>query len=163
VAEARAVPSSTARVARAKTSCSVPEAQPTDVVRRGSAGIDSWAEGTDDLGVRRLLFMNDYDADPVWDLASEGMVNLDQLPVGNELRERVRAWACEWSERARSGDEGAGSDSEQFDVVGRRLWQELRTALCDVAEIGYVSFRGETRHVQWHPDGPVEPCPPLGA
>ena len=27
-----------------------------------------------------MLFMNDYYADPVWDLASEGMVSLDQLP-----------------------------------------------------------------------------------
>jgi hypothetical protein len=128
---------------------------------RGVAGIDSGSVGTDDLDVRKLLLMNDYDADPVWDLASEGMVGLDQLPVPNELRERVRAWAREWSERARSDDKGAGSDGEQFDAVGRRLWQELRTALSDVAEIGCVSFPGETRHVQWHPDGPVEPCPPL--
>jgi hypothetical protein len=110
--------------------------------------------------MRRLLFMNDHDADPVWDLASEGMVSLDRLPVRNELRERLRAWACEWRERALADDEGAGSDGEQFDVVGRRLWQELRTALWEVAEIGYVSFPDGTRHVQWHPDGPVEPCPP---
>jgi hypothetical protein len=101
-----------------------------------------------------MLFMNDYDADPVWDLASEGMVSLDELPVRNELRERVRAWACEWSERELSDKEGAGSDGEPFDAVGRRLWQELRTALRDAAEIGYVSFAGATRHVRWHPDGP---------
>jgi hypothetical protein len=105
--------------------------------------------------------MNDYYADPVWDLASEGMVSLDQLPVRNELREQVRAWACEWSERGLSGDEVADSDGEHFDAVGRRLWQELRTALREVAELGYVSFPDGTRHVQWRPDGPVEPCPPL--
>jgi hypothetical protein len=32
-----------------------------------------------------MLFMNDYDADPVWDLASEGMVSLDELPVRNDF------------------------------------------------------------------------------
>jgi hypothetical protein len=105
--------------------------------------------------------MNDYDADPIWDLATEGMISLDELPVPNELRDRVRAWAREWSERALAAN-GADSDGEQFDVVGRRLWKELRTALCAVAEIGDVSFLGASRHVQWHPDGPVEPCPPLG-
>jgi hypothetical protein len=110
--------------------------------------------------MRRLLFMADYNADPVWDLATEWMVNLDQLPVPDDLRERVRAWAGEWTERALIDIRGAGFGSEPFDAVGRRLWQELRTALCDVAELGYVSFPDRTRHVQWHPDGPVEPCPP---
>jgi len=43
-----------------------------------------------------LLLMADYLADPVWTRTSSGaggcMVPLDRLPLGAELKSRLRAW-----------------------------------------------------------------------
>lgn len=45
-----------------------------------------------------LLLMADYLADPVWTRTSSGaggcMVPLDRLPLGAELKGRLRAWAA---------------------------------------------------------------------
>jgi hypothetical protein len=104
--------------------------------------------------------MTDYYADPVWDVESVGMVDLDRLPVPDELRQRVRGWAREWDAWATEDDFGGGSDAdgERLAAAGRMLWQELRTKLVGKAELGF--FPDGTRHVQWEPDGRVEPCPP---
>lgn len=111
----------------------------------------------------RLLFMPDYFADPLWDLDSEGMVDLDRLGLDPALVTRVRDWAREYTERGQAGeweDALAGAEGAALQAAGHALWLELRTALAPAHDVGYVTFPGDSRHVQWHADGPIEPCPP---
>lgn len=111
----------------------------------------------------RLLFMPDYLADPLGDLDSEGMIDLDQLPIDVALRARTRSWAAEYTERGQTSgwaDPFAGPEGVALRTAGHALWLELRTVLAPAHEVGYVSFPDDTRHVQWHPGGPLEPCPP---
>ena len=114
---------------------------------------------------RRLLFMADYSADPLWDLESEAMVALERLPLTEATRASVRAWASRWEAIA----------SSEFDLVaaevpkeacatlerdGRAVWQQVRRELGDDWQVGWVTFPNGRRHVQWHPKGPTEPCSP---
>jgi hypothetical protein len=43
---------------------------------------------------------------------------------------------------------------------GSVLWSTLQEELGPDWQVGWLSFPDGIRHVQWTPDGPVEPLPP---
>ena len=114
-----------------------------------------------------LLFMGDYGADPLWDAATEAMVDADQLPLSQSLRDDVREWARAWEERARTeiGAEDAAfasgvdsspvpvSDWERLDRDADALCQRLRHELGSGWLVGKVSFHDGARQVQWEAGG----------
>ncbi|NLJ53533.1 MAG: hypothetical protein GX344_05295 [Intrasporangiaceae bacterium] len=60
----------------------------------------------------------DYSADPVW--AVDGMVDLDELPITDDLRDRLRAWNAEWEELV-------GVRTGRFRIIdkdGHRRWKQ---------------------------------------
>ena len=122
-----------------------------------------------------LLFMPDYSADPVWDPASEWMVNLDELPIMEGTRVAIRAWAARWE--ARAWQELASEDAEEVAISGSSepvtpeaseaierdgllLCQRLRNELGDDWRVGPVSLEDNERSVQWETYGPVTPLAP---
>jgi hypothetical protein len=121
--------------------------------------------------VQSLLFMADYGADPLWDLASGAMVNVDRLEIGAETRAALRDWAKRWdalaSTQMRSDDVEAGMSNSPADPVPTHVWEDLDREgrkLCDHLRqelgpdwrVGWTSFPDSRRHVQWEPNGPVE-------
>lgn len=114
--------------------------------------------------LRRLLFMPDYDADPLWDLATEAMVNLDQLPISDATRTLVREWAARWEAVAwaeiETADDVPADARIALERVGRAAWQQVQRELGDDWQVGWASFPDHRRHVQWRPGGPIEPCLP---
>lgn len=122
---------------------------------------------------RDLLFMPDYEADPLWDAATEGMVSLDKLPVTDGTKQRVRAWAVRWDELATQdmyadyghtpelADKAVPAEVwSEHEREGLAVWRDLKRELGDEWRVGWVSFPDGRRHVQWEPDGPVELCLP---
>jgi hypothetical protein len=114
--------------------------------------------------------MTDYGADPLWDLAGDDMIDLDRLPVSDDLRAAVRDWARAHDRlayRAMDVEDGvagavAPSEAQWADSKreGRRLWLAVREELAGRFEVGYVTFDERGRCVQWEPDGQVVACPP---
>jgi len=122
------------------------------------------------------LFFGDYGADPLWAVPSEGMVDVETLPVSHEVCSSVREWAHEWERlawlqmEAEDGFAGmpgpdaqpvAAAQWEELERSGRLVWQRLRVELGDGWRVGWAEFPGlPVRHVQWEPEGLVEPFPP---
>lgn len=128
------------------------------------------------LRVRRLLFFPDHGADPVWDLASEAMVPLESLPISDQLRESIRAWTLQWeklaSQQMEADDVEAGQQERPAGPVtpeqwaanrreGRAQWQRLQAELGGSWRVGWADFNEDERRVQWQPDAPLKPCPPV--
>lgn len=114
---------------------------------------------------RRLLFMPDYYADPFWDLETEGMVDLDTLPLRGPTRGAVRRWAARWERAAWAQLEEAADDIPEDELKalerdGLVVWERVRRELGDDWQVGWASFPDGDRHVQWQPGGPVVPCVP---
>ena len=81
----------------------------------------------------------DYTADPVW--AHDGMVDLDELPITDDLRDRLRQWNADWEELV-------GARTERFTIIdkdghrrwideGRNLAHRLQRELGPGVEISY--------------------------
>jgi hypothetical protein len=116
--------------------------------------------------VHRLLFFPDYLADPVWEADGGGMVSLDDLPVGTDVRASVRAWSKRWEQLAKRDmaveDSAAGTGSEVVERVsqaewevlergGRQAWQQLQAELGDGFLVGWAHFDGGEPQVEWIP------------
>jgi hypothetical protein len=112
---------------------------------------------------KALLFMPDYDADPIWSLDDEAMVPLEHLPLSDGARDDARAWARRWEAHTWATMEDDDDDTpepRQLERDGRAVWERLREELAPAHRLGYATFEEDMRHVQWTPGGPVEPCPP---
>jgi hypothetical protein len=76
-----------------------------------------------------ILFEPDYRADPIWDVASESMVSLDQLPIGEPTRSAIREWASRWEQLAEqemhSEDVENGMLPGPADPVPPQAWQTI--------------------------------------
>jgi hypothetical protein len=122
-----------------------------------------------------ILFMADYRADPIWDVRTESMVSLDQLPIGEPTRSAIRGWANRWEQLAEqdmhSADVKHGMLPGTAEPVPRHAWEtierdgralchQVREELGDRWRVGWVSFEHGQRHVQWKTDGPVTPLLP---
>jgi hypothetical protein len=116
-----------------------------------------------------LLFMPDYSADPIWEVASECMIGLELLPITDQTRATIRAWASRWEQLAwqqidadiQDHAEAAEAEPirpearEAIERDGRALCQQLRNELGPPWRVGWVTFQNDQRHVQWEADGPV--------
>jgi hypothetical protein len=112
-----------------------------------------------------LLFMPDYEADPIWSLDDGMMIPLEHLPLSKSARRAAREWARRWDALGFATLEDDDEDTPEWrelEHAGRAVWQRLREELGSEYRLGYVTFDdGGKRQVQWAPDGPVEPCPPM--
>ena len=117
--------------------------------------------------------MPDYYADPVWDVETDAMVSLDDLPISDETKNVVRAWARRWDELALQDLDADYGDTPELahlavsadvwaehETDGLAAWHRLRQELGDRWRLGRVSWPDGRRHVQWEPDGPLELCLP---
>jgi hypothetical protein len=87
----------------------------------------------------RLVLECDYAADPLWATTSDGetlMVELDPLPLSDDLKADLRAWARTFQEITWPPDADRRPDSEQWqdfvargDGLARRLQEELGSAV----------------------------------
>jgi hypothetical protein len=113
-------------------------------------------------GVRRLVLMPDYTADPLWDDRDGCMVSLSSLPLSDSLKERLTAWREAW-ERSNEQDWATGEDTpldEAFERERHNLWKALREELGSDYEVAIEVERppGATRmHVIWGPGKTPEP------
>ncbi len=109
--------------------------------------------------------MPDHGADPLWDLATEAMVDLDGLPLSGATRTALREWSARWESMAlaelyeTAGDAPADT-LEALERDGRLAWQQVRQELGDDWQVGWVSFPDGRRRVQWQPGGPAVLCLP---
>lgn len=129
----------------------------------------------DDHMPAEILFMPDYRADPIWDVTTESMVSLDQLPIGEPTRSAIRGWASRWEQLAEQKMRCADVEHgmlpgpaepvspqawETIELDGRALCHQLRDELGGRWRVGWVSFEHGQRHVQWETGGPVTPLLP---
>lgn len=83
-----------------------------------------------------LRVFPDYSADPVW--GTEGMVDLDSLPLSEDLRVRLREWARDWEEQM--GRDFQITDDARYAAwrhAGRSLAKNLARELGPDVEIRY--------------------------
>lgn len=100
-------------------------------------------------GVRRLLVMCDYTAEPLWADGGQYMVPLESLPLTESTKQQLRAWG-RWYDKQMDRDfEWPDGEQEDFEQEGRRLWRLVSDELGTEFEVGYHS---ETlgRHI-WDP------------
>ncbi|WP_380162731.1 hypothetical protein [Kineococcus sp. R86509] len=81
-----------------------------------------------------LTFKADFGADPLWRQSAEGqkgMVRLDRLPLSEDLKDDVRAWARRHDELMDPPNPVRGTDTEldAWVVTGRALVTRLRAEL----------------------------------
>jgi hypothetical protein len=121
---------------------------------------------------RRLLFFPDYQADPIWDADSGGMLSLDDLPVRAKVRTDVRDWSRRWEGMAlddQAAEEfAAGMSQRRAEPVaeerraslerdGRAVWRRLQAELGDEWLVGWACFGDDSSWVEWSPGAPREP------
>jgi len=84
------------------------------------------------IGMRKLVLMIDYGADPVWENSSGLMIDLDHLPLTDATRTSLRRWADRWERQAATEIENESEDPAtwaRLDHEGRRLWEVTRQEL----------------------------------
>jgi hypothetical protein len=96
-----------------------------------------------------LLLMADYLADPIWTRSPSGagrcMVSLDRLPLGAELKGRLRAWAARFDALMDTGYEWPSRMEEIAWVSdGRVLLETLKQELGRGYDIQYHHGGRET-------------------
>lgn len=90
---------------------------------------------TDVTTAKWVRIMCDYSADPVW--ASDGtMIDLDDLPVTQELKQRLRAWE-EIFDRQDLFASSPSYDVAAFSRTGRELAREVKRQLPDWTVVYY--------------------------
>jgi hypothetical protein len=94
-----------------------------------------------------LKLMTDYECFPLWKVGGEiGNVDPDDLPLANELKAALRAWASAYDNTLNQEyppDSGFASPAEEeaFEAEGRRLWNELQAQLSPEYKVVYYSSR----------------------
>jgi hypothetical protein len=101
-----------------------------------------------------LLFMADLTADPIWVRApddvyhlADGMVSLDFLPLSDDLKRRVRAWAKVNDENFEEGTWPEGTEwtpeleaeHRRWAEGGRGLFEEIKAELGPAYDIRHVA------------------------
>jgi hypothetical protein len=95
-----------------------------------------------------LLLMADYLADPIWTRSSSGAggctVPLDRLPLGDELKSRLHAWAARFDALMDTGYEWPSRMEEIAWVSeGRVLLETLRQELGWGYDVQYFDHGGQ--------------------
>ena len=99
--------------------------------------------------VRILRLMSDYHCFPLWEYTDDGdlydNVNPDDLPLTNELKSALHAWADAYDRTLNQEyppESGfASPEEEAFEAEGRRLWRELQAQLGPEYKVVYYSIR----------------------
>jgi hypothetical protein len=89
---------------------------------------------------QKIILMADYDADPVWTFEDRSMLNLDRLPLTDELRRDLRTWA-EWFNSLPDDGWDTPIDPEaekQWRADAITLWRRLRDELGPEWQVGYL-------------------------
>lgn len=87
---------------------------------------------------QRLQVFPDHAADPVW--ADDGMVDLDDLPISQRLRDALRAWAREWERLLGPRFEVTEKDAHAAWLeVGRRHARHLQGELGPEWQVEYTA------------------------
>jgi hypothetical protein len=92
-----------------------------------------------------LKLMPDYHCFPLWKTGGEiGNVDPDDLPLTNDLKAALRAWANAYDNTLNQEyppDSGFASPAEEeaFEVEGRRLWNVLQAQLGPEYKVAYYS------------------------
>lgn len=99
--------------------------------------------------MRRLKLMPDYYSHPLWDLDEPGDVDPGMLPLSEELRARLRAWAEEYdatlNQEYPPGSGFVDAKAEQsFEEEGRRLWLLVSKELGAAYSVSYYSVTRNT-------------------
>jgi hypothetical protein len=82
------------------------------------------------LEEKRVCIMCDFSPDPVW--ASAGFnESLDDLPVTDDLKQRLSAWADRYCDFVAFEDYGAELDLKEFSRTGLELAREVKAQLPD--------------------------------
>jgi hypothetical protein len=100
--------------------------------------------------VRRIKLMPDYEADPVWsddpdDPGCGCMIELEELPISAELRDRLRRWADayelndDWMGVKPADSPWTPQFAAEFEAEGRQLWLLLRAELGPTWRVAYFS------------------------
>jgi hypothetical protein len=90
--------------------------------------------------------MADYECQPLWEIREDGTRNVpvSQLNISPALADELLAWARRYDETLDREDPAAskfGSEEEKqdFERLGRRLWQALATELGARVKVTYFS------------------------
>jgi hypothetical protein len=99
--------------------------------------------------------MCDYFTDPVWWHPSGSGGNLDEVPITEETRAALRAWAESYDTLADNGFEWRSAEAkEAFEREGHRLWGLVQAELGSDWEVGFFDER--RGHVLWRRGDPKQ-------
>jgi hypothetical protein len=91
---------------------------------------------------RRIVVMCDYTADPVWTADRQYMLDLDQLPLSDNTKAALRAWA-QWYDTLLHRDfEWPAEEERAWTQESRRLWRVVADELGPDYEVGYYDDDG---------------------
>ena len=121
----------------------------------------------------QLLLSCDHLAYPLWNV-NDYNIGVEDVPISEPTRRALRQWARRWDRLAaqdmdaeaieagmRSGSTQPVSAAawEEHERDGRVLWATVQQELGPDWQVGWPSFADGARHVQWTPNGPVQPLP----
>lgn len=93
--------------------------------------------------MKKIRLMPDYFCSPIWhnDEIEVGNIDLDELPISNQLKKELLSWA-DLFDKGLNMDDPSNSyweefDYEQFISMGRSLLLKLRTELGFKYQVDY--------------------------
>lgn len=93
--------------------------------------------------MRKLKLMADYDCWPLWEAGKEvGNVNPEELPLSDELKSRLQAWAEQYDQTLNRLDLASSGfvdlrTRKHFENEGALLCKQLQAELGDAFEVEY--------------------------
>lgn len=94
--------------------------------------------------MRNLKLMADYECYALWDEDAVDNLNPDELPISEELKQRIHRWEDSFDatlNRADPANSGFPTDEAlmQFDEEGLNLWREITRQLDEGYKVRYFS------------------------
>jgi hypothetical protein len=99
---------------------------------------------------RKILLFCDYYADPIWTHRKRDSLRVDLLPLTDQTKEDLRAWAAKHDEGLEAigdTDTPSGSTAAEVEREGLRLWRVVQGELGPTWKVGYLSER--TGRILW--------------
>jgi hypothetical protein len=93
---------------------------------------------------KKIKLMPDYECSPIWDVEKGGEIMPGELPLSDELIERLRKWAEKYDqtldrEDPKSSGFASREEEEKFETEGRELWEGVTRELGNDYEVLYYS------------------------
>lgn len=88
--------------------------------------------------------MPDYQCHPLWDVDEPDNIDPATLPLGDETRRALDAWAARYDRTLNEDDPlasgfASSEDELAFEADGRRLWQQVQQELGPDYRVYYFS------------------------